>query len=524
MTFTKEMLMALVGVVVCGMVQAAATNGVRVAATIRPEGTGFGFDPMHFTYKPLNDDYEVTLNGAKAEVRASRESRRPFNRIWPGRQRPLDQTERASYLAFEGTGTVSVTVRPKGQFKGVVVRPLSAGVRPVVRDGTVAFTLATNGYYVCEVDGTARALQLFYERPRDFSERDRATRHYGPGMHVVGEVFLSDHDRIYVDRDAIVFGCFKGVGVRDVRIFGHGVIDGRAQERVFEGCYSKLQSSCVRLYDSSDVVIDGPILMDSPSWVCCFFNCEDVDVRHVKVVGQWRYNTDGIDVCNSRRVRISDSYVRSFDDTISIKGVPPYRDQAVEDVTVERCVLWCQWGKTLEPGVETYASAFRRLVFRDCDLIHNDVAAINVSAGGSTVVEDVLFENLRVELQSDTLPGVLQENDGSTYPSDPGRKTPMLVKFDNGHWANPCDAECPRLAGMRNVRVRNLRVFADEGVGKPLIKVWSSGPQAGLRPFGPYEGIVFDGIFVNGRPVGKSDLALEVNMPIEMVESPARLD
>ena len=109
----------------------------------------------------------------------------------------------------------------------------------------------------------------------------------------------------------------------------------------------------------------------------------------------------------------------------------------------------------------------------------------------------------------------------SQRPSSPGRKTPMLVKFDNGHWANPCDAECPRLAGMRNVRVRNLRVFADEGVGKPLIKVWSSGPQAGLRPFGPYEGIVFDGIFVNGRPVDKSDLALEVNMPIEMVKRSA---
>ena len=176
MTLTKEMVMALVCVAACGMTQAAMTNGIRVAATIRPEGTGFGFNPKHFTYKPLNDDYEVTLNGVKAEVRASRESRWPFNRIWPGRQRPLDQTERASYLAFEGTGPVSVTVRTKGQFKGAVVRPLSAGVRPVVRDGTVAFTLATNGYYVCEVDGTARALQLFYERPREFPERDRATR------------------------------------------------------------------------------------------------------------------------------------------------------------------------------------------------------------------------------------------------------------------------------------------------------------------------------------------------------------
>jgi hypothetical protein len=69
------------------------------------------------------------------EVRACRESRIPFNRYWPGRQRSLDQTERASYLAFEAEGTVSCSVKAKWACEKAVIRPLSAGIRPVVTNG-----------------------------------------------------------------------------------------------------------------------------------------------------------------------------------------------------------------------------------------------------------------------------------------------------------------------------------------------------------------------------------------------------
>ena len=44
------------------------------------------------------DQYEIIVNGKRANAINTRVSAMPFNRYWPGQQRPLDQTEIASYL------------------------------------------------------------------------------------------------------------------------------------------------------------------------------------------------------------------------------------------------------------------------------------------------------------------------------------------------------------------------------------------------------------------------------------------
>ena len=481
----------------------------RVARTIRPAGTGFCFNPGLKTFLPLNDDYDVSLDGCKAEVRACRESRIPFNRSWPGRQRPIDQTERASYLAFEAEGGVAVRVVPKVPFKKAVVRPLSSGVKPDVADGAISFTLPKPGYYVLEADGPQKALHIFAESPRSFPERESATLRYGPGMHVAGIVRLKSHDRVYIDRDAIVFGCFTGENVEDVRIFGHGVIDGRVCERVFEGGYTPLQQSCLRFHCSKDIKVDGPILMDSPNWVLAFFDSEDVDVRHVKIVGQWRYNTDGIDICNSRRVAVRDCFVRSFDDTIVVKGVPPYASKSVEDVVVERCVLWCGWGKTIEPGIETWAPHYRNMRFADCDVIHSAHAALNVSAGGTATMADFVFDNIRVEMQADVLPMVYQQTDGMQYGPKGRKAEPLLVNIDNRHYGSAKDEP---FGHVRNCVFRNISVFSEAGMPPPKIRVLSQKRQDGS--WRDYENIVMEGFSINGHSADWSEFQFVTNATV----------
>lgn len=61
--------------------------------------------------------------------------------------------------------------------------------------------------------------------------------------------------------------------------------------------------------------------------VCEFvslFHCFNVKIEDIKVFRQWRYNADGIDIVNPQNINIENSFIHSFDDTISVKGIDGY--------------------------------------------------------------------------------------------------------------------------------------------------------------------------------------------------------
>ncbi|MGI5869734.1 MAG: glycosyl hydrolase family 28 protein [Kiritimatiellia bacterium] len=454
-----------------------------------PEATSAGYDPRQMVLALESHEVEVKIDGEMREARAIRVSKNPFNRVWPGFQRPYDQTEPASYIAFEKHAPATVEVRPNGGFTHAVVRPLSAGVKAAVKDGVASFVLPKPGYYSVEFDGTHRTLHVFMDDFRDDAEKQTATRVYGPGIHFAGIVKVESGDRIYIDRSAIVYGRFEGFDVEDVKIFGGGVIDGSVCERVFESCYAPLTPHGIHFYGSKGIAIDGPILLNSANWCAAFFDCEDVDVRNLKIVGQWRYNTDGIDVCNSRRVKIRDCFIRAFDDVISIKGITPFAHKPVEDVSVERCVLWCEWGNTCEPGIETFASAFRGIRFEDCDLIHNAGIAIDVACGGSAIVEDVVYRNIRVELQDDTEPMIYQHRDEQVYDAKGQKGRPILIAVRNDPWT-----QAGGTGFARHVTIEDIKVTADPGVPPPRVIV-KTHPNSKVQ----HEDIRISGIAINGK-------------------------
>jgi len=219
------------------------------------------------------------------------------------------------------------------------------------------------------------------------------------------------------------------------------------------------------------------------------------------VTGAWRYNTDGIDVCNSQRVRIRDCYVHSFDDAIVLKGIPADRAVPVEDILVERCVCWCGWGRTLENGLETWAPVWRNVLFRDCDLIHNSHAALSVHQGGPCVIDDITFRNIRIEYDSARARDQYQAKRDDRYeyadtkPWIGGWLALENVKMygEGSMWKNDFVSKGEPLGSFRKVIVENVDLYVDEGVHAPwLLCNYAEGTEPG-----PVE---FRNIRLNGKP------------------------
>ncbi len=427
---------------------------------------------------PKDSGFEAWVDGKPVTVRPIRISAMPFNQWGADYQRPMDQTEIAGMVNIEADGPVRFRVKPSREFNEAVVRPLKASVTPVIDGGAIDFTLPGAGYYVLELDGYHRPLEIFVEPVRDFAkERAEANIVFGPGRHEPVVVKLKSHDRVYIDRDAFVLGSFQVDGAEDVKVSGYGIICGSRNVRVGNHCYREGMDGAVRIIDSKNVVFDGPVVLDSSCWCVAAFNSSNLEFSHIKVTAAWRYNTDGIDICNSQHVRIHDCFVHSFDDTIVLKGNFPKFDSKdpEEDIVVQRCVCWCGWGRTLEIGLETWAPYYKGIVFEDCDLIHNNGAALSVHLGGPCVVEDVTYRNIRIEYDASEMESIYQ---GGGRDQKVVCKSPFSgcwLAVTNGKMFNPqssynsfgYDASNDPYGTFRKLTVEDIDITVGKGAVQP---------------------------------------------------------
>ena len=288
---------------------AASTNAETIIPTI-PDS------------EPVYPDFEVWIDGVKAPVWQCRVSAIPFNRVWPGFQRGLDQTELAGYVSWETdeptTEIVVKTTRDADALKSVVVRPLSLGVRPKIdaEKKEIAFTVPGATPTVLELGDFHNCLHLLpfpiYKRPDDLNAPN--LRYFGPGVHRAGRIDVKSGDEIFVDAGAVVYGGIHGQNVENVKISGPGV--------VYAGPYERGEIGGIfRFVNCKNVTIDGVVQRDPDVWSTTLLNCDDVAIRNTRLVGLWRYNADGIDVCNSERVLVENSFLRTFDDGLVVKGI-----------------------------------------------------------------------------------------------------------------------------------------------------------------------------------------------------------
>lgn len=475
-------------------------NG-RYVCLGRTEFGKYAEDSDEVVYKAASTDFEVTVNGKPCQVRDCRVSAMPFNRPWPGKQRPYSQSEWAGFVSVSADEALTFRVKRKKDFSLACVRPLSKNVETDIIDGEVVFVLKEYGSYVLEFGDTHNVLHIFFDPIKEYPEAKNATLYFGRGMHFPGVINLRDNDTVYIDREAIVFGSIFARNVKNVKIFGGGIIDNSCEERLAENGYEEYTKGTFRIYGCTDIEVSDIILTNSSTWALSMFSCSRITVDSVKIVGHWRYNTDGIDVVNSDNVNIRNCFIRSFDDTVSIKAIYDH-PKPIENVTVDNCVLWCGWGKTCEIGIETSATEYKNIVFKNCDAIHNASGVMTVSNGNHADMHSILFENVNVELQKDTELQVLQTADGQKYDDGGQRQRVNLIVNSNEPYAirqisrdKLVRGFSDRLGNIHDVTYRNLRIFTDDPQARPIIRMVSVDNGLVFRNFR------FENVYINGERV-----------------------
>lgn len=435
-----------------------------------------------FNYdEQISKDYKVYINGTEIPVYTCRISKFPFNRPWPGHQREINQTEIASFVNIVSDEEISIEVIINNSFEKVMIRPFSKNIEHKEVGNKVSFKLNQQGQFVLATDDFHCCLYIFNSKPIDCPQPDTVTHYFGPGIHITGRIVLKDNESIYVDKDALVFGCIFAENAKNIRVFGNGLFDDSAEERFYIHCYEDFTNGNIKFYDCENVKVEGVLFRNSALWCVNLFNCFNVEIDNIKVFGQWRYNTDGVDIVNSQNITLKNSFVHSFDDSVTIKGIDRYITTNNENILVDSCVLWCDWGKTCELGFETACREYKNIAFKNCDILRSGNTALDIQNGDCAEISNILFENINVEYNAfDNYPKV-QKSDEDTYDCQDKLMVPHLISIHNYRFR--CDGYCndvwkiPKeiapldLSGIKQATVhdvifKNIKVYYDEKIPK----------------------------------------------------------
>jgi hypothetical protein len=407
----------------------------------------------------------------------------------------------ASMVYFNFDGEVEVAVQKNsGRFGSVAVRPASKGIRTEVRDNIVYFRLAKPENLSIEFDEDRHHnLHLFSQAIRKDMPRQPVSGpittgkmpdftqpvvYFGPGIHD-GQFILRSNTTVYIDGSAILKRPLVIHGVENVRIHSDGLFIGADQ---------------LQIRDAKNVLIDGPIFINQPEGTMRCIASQDIEERGIRTIGagQW---SDGLGHFACQRVKISDSFIRTSDDCITLYNHRWDIWGNTRDIAVTRSTLWADVAHAVMIGIHGNTptpahpepEVLERIRFSDIDILEHDEddpdyeGALGIMAGDDNLVRDVTFENIRVERIEEGKLFNFHIAYTPKYNTSPGRGIENVTLRDI-HYTGKGSPGASLLRGHDATRmVKDITIDNVTVAGRKL-----KGPELNVLEIGPFvQGVKF---------------------------------
>ncbi len=128
--------------------------------------------------------------------------------------------------------------------------------------------------------------------------------------------------------------------------------------------FAKTDNRCntLKISECKNVEIENIILEEAASWTFVIEKSENVQVKNVIINNNMHVaNSDGIDICASKNVDISDCFIATGDDAIVLKS----NLGEIENVQINSCVL-SSFANCFKIGTETQYSV-KNVSLKDCE-------------------------------------------------------------------------------------------------------------------------------------------------------------
>lgn len=320
------------------------------------------------------------------------------SRKWYSDYMPPNARTPITYFDFEGVVEVTIEV-PNITLETASVSPMQYGITPVIdkEKHTVTFTITKPDQYTISFNNSPeRAVHLFAnEIETDIpSKEDEGVVYIGPGEWNIENIILEDNQTLYISGGAVVHGIVNANFAKNITVRGRGIIDGSK----FNGWKGKEAYIPLKFDNCENIAIRDIIVLNPNAWVCQAFNSNNGTIDNIKIISS-RPNGDGITLQSCQDYTVTNSFVRSWDDSLVIKN---YDDNS-KNITFRNMQLWTDFAQSMEVGYETNKgkreNAFiSDISFENITVLHNfHKPVISVHNADDAAVSDITFKNIVVE-------------------------------------------------------------------------------------------------------------------------------
>ncbi len=243
-----------------------------------------------------------------------------------------------------------------------------------------------------------------------------------PGNFMTGTIFLKSGVELHLELGARLLGPtnrndyakMKGrpaivmaLNQKNVAISGRGIIDGQGQELMLD-IFKKLRSGEMKqdsiwlvkrpggraliLYfeGCTDVRVTGVTLKNASDWVQDYRNCNGVVIDRINVQSTAYWNNDGLDITDSKNVRITNCFINSSDDAICLKSEKP--NLACENIYIDSCTLRSS-ANGFKLGTAGHGG-FRNITVRNLTVFDTYRSAIALESVDGGFLENIDIQNV----------------------------------------------------------------------------------------------------------------------------------
>ena len=304
--------------------------------------------------------------------------------------------------------------------------------------------------------------------------------------------------------DSSALGLILADHSENIRIIGEGTIDGNGRELAqkvdslhhigekVDPAYDygnkrpneRMRPKLLFISNCKDILVDGLNMRSSAAWGLSFDTCENLTLTNLNINNRAFWNNDGIDVTDSKHVRIAHCNINSADDSICLKS---YKvggcndDVEIYDCDIVSSASAIKFGTASWGGFKNVT--IKKIRVRDT---YRSVVAIESVDGGhieNILVEDIIAVNtwnpifIRLGHRGGEAPGTVRNVTIRNMFVDVPFSRPDInydmrgPAFDFFH--NPIPSSITGIPGhcVENVTLENIEIFCPGKASKGMAYV-----------------------------------------------------